>query len=318
MRRLIPVLAVAVLAVTVLTGCEMDPDVQGAVPCEPLTAEEEAVIAFKATEPRFTGEYVETHDDGVYHCRRCGRPLYESEYKFNSGSGWPAFDRAIEGAVTETPDADGFRTEITCTYCGGHLGHVFRGEGFTETSTRHCVNSISLKFLPDDPGAAEANREFLETRCQFAYFAGGDFRALEYCTQLEPGVITAYSGFMGGSADNPSFAEVQVGDTGHAQTVRVEFDQSMTDYMTLARRFMKLHDPTVELIDPPLGGSQFRSIMFVVNEDQRQQATALLAEMADDAPPISTGINDAGHFWLAPNTYQDFYSDLPVKPACAE
>lgn len=313
MKRLMPV--VMLLAVA---GCEPDEVVRDTVPCEPLTFEEEAVIAFKATEPRFTGEYVETHDDGVYHCRRCGRPLYESQYKFNSGSGWPAFDRAIENAVTETPDADGFRTEITCTHCGGHLGHVFRGEGFTETSTRHCVNSISLKFLPSDPTADEANLEFLETRCQFAYFAGGDFRALEYCSQLEHGVITAYSGFMGGTTENPSFAEVQVGNTGHAQTVRVEFDQSRTDYATLARRFMKLHDPTIELIDPPLGGSQFRSILFVVGDDQLQQATDLLAELTDDDRPLSTAIMDAGHFWLAPHTYQDFYSDLPVKPTCAQ
>lgn len=113
-----------------------------------LTPEEERVIVSKGTEAPFTGEYNNTFEHGVYICRRCNTPLYTSESKFRSDCGWPSFDQEIKGAVVRTPDPDGMRVEITCTTCGAHLGHVFEGEGYTKKDTRHCVNSISMKFIP--------------------------------------------------------------------------------------------------------------------------------------------------------------------------
>ena len=113
-----------------------------------LTAEERHVIEGKGTERPFTGEYDDFYQDGIYICRRCNAELYRSDDKFDARCGWPAFDKEIPGAVKHLPDPDGQRIEVECVNCGGHLGHVFNGEGFTPTNARHCINSISMKFVP--------------------------------------------------------------------------------------------------------------------------------------------------------------------------
>ena len=117
---------------------------------ESLTSEEERIILHKGTERPFSGEYDDFFEKGTYICRQCGTELFRSNMKFHSGCGWPSFDDAIPGKVKELPDVDGIRTEIQCASCDAHLGHVFRGERYTQKNTRHCVNSLSMRFIPDD------------------------------------------------------------------------------------------------------------------------------------------------------------------------
>ena len=113
-----------------------------------LNADERYVIEHKGTERPFTGEYDDFYEEGCYICRKCNAELYRSVDKFDAHCGWPAFDKEVEGAVTRLPDPDGRRIEVEGANCGGHLGHVFMGEGFTPTNARHCINSISMKFIP--------------------------------------------------------------------------------------------------------------------------------------------------------------------------
>ncbi len=111
-----------------------------------LTPQEEQILIHKGTEAPFSGEYDNHFEEGIYICRACDNPLFSSQAKFRSGCGWPSFDDCFKDGVKESLDSDGRRIEITCAKCGGHLGHVFRNEGYTDKNTRHCVNSLSIRF----------------------------------------------------------------------------------------------------------------------------------------------------------------------------
>jgi peptide methionine sulfoxide reductase msrA/msrB len=271
-----------------------------------LTREEEYVIINKGTEAPFTGQYYLSKDSGQYVCKRCNAPLYESTDKFNSGCGWPSFDDAIPGAVKETPDLDGHRVEITCNKCGAHLGHVFKGEGFTDKNTRHCVNSISLNFTP----------KIDATKTDTAIFAGGCFWGVEYYLQRADGVISVESGYIGGHVKNPSYKEVCTGRTGHAEAVRVIFDPSKTNYRDLAMLFMEIHDPTQANGQGPDLGNQYRSEIFYMNDEQKKIADELIQILKTKGLNVVTHVTAATTFYVAEEYHQDYYESNGHTPYC--
>lgn len=285
---------------------------------KPLTPQERRVIVDKGTEAPFTGQYENHREAGVYHCRQCGAPLYRSADKFDAGCGWPSFDDEIAGAVTRTPDADGRRTEITCTKCGGHLGHVFMNEGFTPKNTRHCVNSVSLVFEPEatageqPPATHEQKKEQPET----AIFAGGCFWGVEYLLAQMPGVLRAESGYTGGSTENPTYEQVCSHTTGHAEAVRVTFDPAKVSYEKLAKFFLEIHDPTQIDGQGPDLGDQYRSEIFYTTPAQQATAEKLLAELRHKGYDVVTEVTPAGRFWPAEDYHQQYYKRKGTLPYC--
>ncbi len=259
-----------------------------------LTEEEEYIILRKGTERPYTGKLLNNKEKGLYTCRRCDAPLYQSESKFDSRSGWPSFDDAIPGAVLRVADADGMRTEIVCANCGGHLGHVFEGEGFTEKNTRHCVNSISMDFIPEKAASA------------VAFFGGGCFWGVEDGFQSIPGVLNAVSGYMGGESTFPTYEDVSTGRTGHAEVVKVEYDPSKVDYETLAKFFFEIHDPTQLNRQGPDFGTQYRSVIFYADETQKNIAQKLKEYLLAKDIKVVTEISPAPAFFAAEDYHQDF------------
>lgn len=275
-----------------------------------LTPEEEHIILHKGTEAPYTGTYDKFFEDGVYRCKQCGASLYRSKDKFNSGCGWPSFDDEIAGAVKRVPDADGRRTEIVCSRCGGHLGHVFEGERFTDKNTRHCVNSISLDFVPEDKTQKD------DTTTEAAIFAGGCFWGVEYYMQRIEGVASTEVGYIGGEKDNPTYEEVCRDNTGHAEAIRIIFDPRKVSYETLAKTFFEIHDPTHLNHQGPDMGEQYRSEIFYINPQQKKVAERLIRLLQEKGYKVVTRISPATTFWKAEDYHQKYYDYKGSTPYC--
>ncbi len=280
----------------------------GEMAVKPLTKEEEHIILNKGTERPYSGELLDNKKAGLYVCRQCNAPLYHSEDKFDSQCGWPSFDDEIAGSVLRVPDADGRRTEIVCANCGGHLGHVFENEGFTAKNLRHCVNSISMQFVED------------VKRPSVAYFGGGCFWGVEDGFQSIEGVNDVVSGYMGGHTNFPTYEEVVRGDTGHAEVVRVLYDADKVDFESLARFFFEIHDPTQVNRQGVDVGTQYRSVLFYTDDEQKEIALKLKNILIDKGYKVATEILPAPPFFPAEDYHQDFTQrtgrggcHLPVK-----
>ena len=273
-----------------------------------LTSEEEKVILFKGTERPFSGKYNDFSENGTYICKQCGSPLYKSSDKFKSECGWPSFDDEIKGAVKRVPDADGMRTEIVCANCGAHLGHVFIGEGLTPKNMRHCVNSISLEFVPADSNRRETN--------DTAIFAGGCFWGVEYYMHSIDGVISTEVGYTGGHIEQPTYRDVCTHTTGHAEVVRVVFNTQKTDYEKIARMFFEIHDPTQINRQGPDIGNQYRSEIFYRNNSQKEIAEKLISILQQKGFKIATRVDPATTFWKAEEYHQQYYEKEGQTPYC--
>lgn len=263
----------------------------------------------KGTEAPFSGEYDDFFQKGIFTCRKCGAYLYRSEDKFDSHCGWPSFDDEVRGSVRRSPDEDGSRTEILCHRCGSHLGHVFSGEGFTPKNMRHCVNSLSMRFVP----SKEVEKK------KSAYLAGGCFWCLDTAFRMVEGVRSVVVGYAGGKKSHPSYEEVSTGKTGHAETVKISYDPTKISFEGLLSIFFTLHDPTTKDAQGPDVGNQYRSAIFYEDDLQKEIAENFVGELEKDkvfSAKITTQIIKLNKFYPAEDYHQDYYNKNRENSYC--
>jgi peptide methionine sulfoxide reductase msrA/msrB len=286
-----------------------------------LTAKQYEIARSKGTERPFCGGLLDEHGAGLFVCVCCDLPLFESNAKFDSGTGWPSFFQPVAPEnIRETTDASyGMkRVEITCARCDAHLGHVFE-DGPRPTGRRHCVNGESLRFVPEAERAklGKAATDAVAPGRGEIVLAGGCFWCVEAVFKEIDGVLEVASGYAGGSADTASYDAVCTGKTGHAESVKITYDPKKVSLEKLLKVHFAMHDPTTKDRQGADRGSQYRSVIFYANDQEKQIAEAFIADLTEAkvfSSPIVTTIEPLKAFYRAEAYHQNYVACHPRNP----
>ena len=293
---------------------------------EHLTKLQRHVTQENGTEPAFDNKYWDNKEDGIYVDVVSGKPLFSSKDKYDSGTGWPSFTKPIDDfeIITKIDKSYGMkRVEVRSKNADSHLGHVFDDGPKDKGGKRFCINSASMHFIPKDQLQIEGYGEYLKlfdsNDYDVAIFAGGCFWGVEELIRQVDGVLDVIVGYTGGNIDNPTYSLISSGLTGHAEAVKIEFDPNVISYERLLKFFFTIHDPTTINKQGNDKGTQYRSAIFYLNDEQKNIAHNVVNQANNSRVfdgTIVTEVVEASKFYKAEEYHQDYLQKNPNGYTC--